>query len=85
MSKDILKERKHAFSIELDSRNYMKCISILNESGDCVLIEGYLGELEEVGLIEGIMLEIRGTNGTLRMDLNEEELKKFLKKEGKEP
>lgn len=49
------------------------------------MIEGYLGELEEVGLIEGIMLEIRGTNGTLRMDLNEEELKKFLKKEGKEP
>lgn len=85
MSKDILKEKKHAFSIELDSRNYVKCISILNESGDCVLIEGYLGELEEVDLIEGIMLEIRGTNGTLRMDLNEEELKKLLKKKGKEP
>lgn len=85
MSKDILKERKHAFSIELDSSHYVKCISIFNESGDCVLVEGYLGELEEIGLIEGIMLEIRGTNGTLRMDFNEEELKELLKKEGKKP
>jgi len=49
------------------------------------LVEGYLGELEEIGLIEGIMLEIRGTNGTLRMDFNEEELKELLKKEGKKP
>jgi hypothetical protein len=81
----MVKEKKHAFSIELDSRNYLKCISIHNESANSVLIEGYLGELEEVGLIEGIMLEVRGTNGTLRMDLNEEELKKLLKKEGKEP
>jgi hypothetical protein len=84
LSKDILKERKHAFSIELDSSNYVKCISILNDSCDCILIEGYLGELEEISLIEGIMLEIKGTNGTLRMDLNEAELKKLLKKEGKE-
>lgn len=61
----------------------MKSISILNKSNDCVLIEGYLGELEEVGLIEGIMLEIRGTNGTFRMDLNEQELQKLLKKKEK--
>lgn len=78
MSKDILKEKKHAFSIELDSSYCVKSISILNDSGGCVLIEGYLGELEEVGLIEGIMLEVKGINGNLRLELNEDELRRAL-------
>jgi hypothetical protein len=48
-----------------------------------VLIEGFLGELEAVDLVEGVMLEIQGTNGTLRMDLKKEELRKLLTKGGK--
>jgi hypothetical protein len=65
---------KHAFAIELKSREYLKLVAIPNDTGDNVLIEGFLGELEAVDLIEGVMLEIRGTNGTLKMDLKEEEL-----------
>ncbi len=45
-----------------------------------MLIEGFLGELTELGLIEDVMLEIKGSNGILRMDLNEEELKKLVAK-----
>jgi hypothetical protein len=71
-------EKKHAFSIELESIKCVKCVLILNESNDCVLIEGYLGGLEEMGLIDGVMLEIKGTYGTYRMDLNEEEMIKLL-------
>ena len=71
---------KHTFSIELKSKEYVKRVAIPNDAGDNVLIEGFLGELEEVDLVEGIMLEIKGANGILRMDLNEEELNTLLKK-----
>lgn len=70
---------KHAFSIELKSREYLKLVAIPNDTGDNVLIEGFLGELEAVDLVEDVMLEIRGTNGTLKMDLKEEELNKLCK------
>ena len=71
---------KHTFSIELKSKEYVKRVAIPNEAGDTVLIEGFLGELEEIDLVEGVMLEIKATNGILRMDLKEEELNTLLKK-----
>jgi hypothetical protein len=71
---------KHTFSIELKSKEYLKRVAIPTEAGDTVLIEGFLGELEEVDLVEGVMLEIKGAKGILRMDLKEEELNTLLKK-----
>ena len=67
------------FSIEMKSRNHVKRI-VLVEGGNGVLIEGFLGELEDIGMIDGVLLEVRGTNGVLRMDLNESDLKKLLVK-----
>lgn len=43
-----------------------------------MLFEGFLGELKEISLVEGLMLEVRGSNGILRMDLTEEELRSAL-------
>jgi len=60
----------HAFFIELD-------IAKLNEAGDRLLIEGYLGELIEIGFVEDL-LEIKGFEGNLRIKLNEEELGALL-------
>ena len=60
----------HAFSIELD-------IAKLNEAGDRLLIEGYLGELIEIVFVEDL-LEIKGFEGNLRIKLNEEELGALL-------
>jgi hypothetical protein len=80
ISNGLKKVEKHAFSIELKSKKYLKLVAIRNDAGDNVLIEGFLGELEVVDLVEGVMLEIQGTNGTLRMDLKEEELRKLLTK-----
>ena len=74
------KVEKHTFSVELKSKEYMKRVAIPDEAGDNVLIEGFLGELEEIGLVEDVMLEIKGANGILRMDLKEEELNTLLKK-----
>ena len=72
---------EHMFSIELKSREHVKRVALPNENGGNVLIEGFLGNLQGLSFTEGIMLEIQGTNGTLRMDLKEEELKRLLPKE----
>jgi len=37
-----------------------------------------LGELEELSMIEGAVLEVRGSKGALRIDLSEDELRKML-------
>jgi len=71
---------EHMFSIELKSKEHVKRFAMPNENGGNVLIEGFLGKLQDLGFTEGIMLEIQGTNGTLRMDLSEKELERILPK-----
>jgi len=68
-------ENDHAFSIELD-------IAKLNDAGDRLLIEGYLGELVEIGFVEDL-LEIKGFEANLRIKLNEEELRALFSTERK--
>jgi hypothetical protein len=69
---------KHSFSVELNIKEHVKRFFILDDSGNRVLFEGSLGDLKEISLIEGLMLEVRGSNGILRMDMTEEELKRVL-------
>ena len=69
---------EHTFSVEMKSKAYIKNISISNESHDRVLFEGSLGELTKISLAEGDVLEIIGVNGTLRVDLSEEQLSEVL-------
>jgi hypothetical protein len=52
----------------------VKNISISNEAHDRVLFEGVFGELEELNMVEDKVLEIKGTVGTLRIDLTMVEL-----------
>jgi len=71
----------HAFSIEMKSKTHVRHISMSDKSHDRVLFEGYLGALKELSLIEGTVLEVKGENGVLRIDLPEEELRSvFFKK-----
>lgn len=73
----MLSERndEHAFSIEMYSNEFLKQVSISKNTNDSVLIEGFLGKIKELNFVEGLMLEIKGENGVLRMDLELEELK----------
>ncbi len=80
MSRETKEAGKHAFSVELKSKEYLKLVAMPNGAKDNVLIEGFLGDLEAVDLVEGAMLEIQGTNGTLKMDLKEEELNLLCKR-----
>lgn len=69
----------HAFSIELRTKEYLKNIELSN-ADQKVLVEGFLGKLRGLSIVEGIMLQVEGENGTLRLELKKEELKKLLPK-----
>ena len=71
---------EHSFSIEIKSKKHVRHISVSNDSQNHVFFEGLLGELLELSMIEGAVLEVKGVNGTLRMDLSEEELRNLFNK-----
>jgi len=76
--RNVTKESKHCFSIELKSKDFLRNFMISNRTGETVLLEGFLGKLEEMSLVEGGLLEVRGSNGVLRMDVDEEDLGTLL-------
>ncbi len=81
MLREARKAGKHAFSIELKSKEHLKLIAMPCGAKDNVLFEGFLGDLEALNLVDGAMLEIQGSHGTFKMDLKEEELEKLFKKQ----
>jgi hypothetical protein len=63
------------------SKKYVKEISLSSESRNRVYFEGFLGNIEELGFVNGGMLEIKGVNGTFRIDISKEELRTICFKE----
>ena len=78
--------KKRGFSVEMASKEQVRSLIVSNESRGKVLFEGNLGELQELEMMEEIVLLVKGTNGTLRLDVEEDEFKRMLerKKEGEE-
>jgi len=70
---------KHIFSITLNSVEHVKTLNLPHEREGGVLIEGFLGTIHSIQLIERVMLEIKGSNGILRMDITENELRELTK------
>ena len=66
------------FSVEMNSKKYVKSISISNNTHDGVLFEGNLGELRDLSHADGNVLEFTGENGIFRIDLTEEQLQNIL-------
>jgi len=73
------KNIKSSFSIEMKSKNHVKNISISDEAHDRVLFEGNLGELVELSLVEGDVLEVVGINGIIRIAVRKEQLLNALR------
>ena len=73
-SKTTGKER--IFSVELKSKRNLKNVTLTNGYSDSVLLEGTIGKLVKATFTEGIILEVIGENGSLRLDLGEDEIKK---------
>lgn len=66
------RENNHAFSIELESKRYLS-LEQPKEVDGSVLVEGTLGELLSREFVEGVMLELKGSKGVLRIDITETE------------
>jgi hypothetical protein len=64
----VAKKRESGFSIELNSKNLLDVVSI-NEKGDRVLIEGRVGELEEIDFLDDSVLIVSYSKGVLRLDI----------------
>ena len=73
-----VKRMEHSFSVDMKSKKHVKSISISDEAHDRVLFEGNLGELLELSLVEGDVLEFIGVNGVLRVEFTRELLRKAL-------
>jgi hypothetical protein len=67
-----------SFSVEITSKRHVKTISLSDEAHERVLFEGDLGELRELSLVEGDVLEFTGVNGILRINVAEEQLHQAL-------
>ena len=70
-------DKERVFSIELKSKNSLKNVTLVNGSCDSVLIEGTIGEQVQATFAEGVILEVVGKNGMLRLDLAEDDIKKI--------
>ena len=78
------KNKERVFSVELKSKRNLKNVTLTNGSSDSVLVEGTIGELVQAKFAEGVILEVVGKEGILRVDLGEDEIKKISKQNGSE-
>lgn len=72
-------KQERVFSIELTSKRHLKNVTLTNGTNESVLVEGTIGTLVRATLEEGIVLEVTGSKGTLRLDLSADEIKKTTK------
>ncbi len=71
------KTSEHSFTVEMNSKDHVKLMTL---DTNVTLIEGSLGELLELNFVEDVFLEIKGSYGTLRVDLEERQLLLCLNK-----
>jgi hypothetical protein len=64
--------KRHTFSVTLKTKSSLTKLCIGADPGPDAYLEGELGEGEMLFLDD--VLEVRGENGTLYLDLSEEEL-----------
>ena len=70
------KKTERFFSVELASKTSLKNVTMTNGSNENVLIEGTLGKLVQAAFVEGVILEVIGEKGVLRINLEQSELTK---------
>jgi hypothetical protein len=71
---------RQTFSAVLESKKQVKNITISDDVHQKVFFEADIGQLEKVTFTEGLLLEVVGTKGVLRVDLPYDALKKVIEK-----
>jgi hypothetical protein len=74
--------KERFFSVELESKVSLKSVTLTNGNHENVLIEGTIGELQRAEFAEGVILEVVGDKGVLRINLKDDELQKTPKNQG---
>ncbi len=72
--------KERSFSIQLKSKADLKNVTLSSNFNESVQVEGTIGELHHSEFVEGVILEIVGEKGILRIDIAENELNKLCKK-----
>jgi hypothetical protein len=65
--------KERIFSVDLKRRSAIRTVSLGDGGREEILIEGTLGTLESLSFGEGVVLQLAGTEGILRVDLTREE------------
>jgi len=67
--------KERFFSVELGSKSDLKNVSLANGGhGENVLVEGTIGGLRTARFAEGVVLEVVGSRGVLRINVAENEI-----------
>jgi hypothetical protein len=80
---DEVGEHERSFSVELTSTTWLKSLVMSSDPRECVLIEGTVGAFRRAAFREGLILEIAGDGGTLRVEMREDELERGAVDEAK--
>lgn len=70
-----MEEKERYFSLELKSKLNLKTIALGNNGYENVLVEGTLGRLQYATFTDGVVLEVVGDKGVLRINLTKSEIK----------
>jgi len=74
-------DKERFFSVELKSKVNLKNVTVRDSSQENVLVEGTLGKLQHAEFADGVVLEVFGEKGVLRVNLTIDDIKKREKKE----
>jgi hypothetical protein len=74
-------DKERFFSVELTSKVNLKNVTVRDSSQEDVLVEGTLGKLQHAEFADGVVLEVFGDKGVLRVNLTIDDIKKMEKKE----
>jgi len=74
-------DKERFFSVELKSKVNLKNVTVRESSQENVLVEGTLGKLQHAEFADGVVLEVFGDKGVLRVNLTIDDIKKREKKE----
>jgi hypothetical protein len=80
MTNEKAMEKERSFSIELKSKVNLKNMTLNDSSQENAVIEGTIGKLEHAEFVEDMVLEVQGKKGVLRIDIDENEIKRSGKK-----
>ena len=68
--------KERFFSVELKSKVSLKNVTLSDSSLENVLLEGTLGQLQCASFAEGVILEVVGDKGVLRINLSQNDISK---------